>query len=89
METKLKKILQDKDMTQSDLCALLRGKGCDITESSMSRIVNGLQDLMVYNTLHPICLALKVTPKEVVEGKWTTALEKEFKEKETTEKNNQ
>jgi DNA-binding Xre family transcriptional regulator len=66
--TKLKKILKEKDITQRELYGLIKEK-CNIPigEDRISKIVHGKLTNYSMHTLLKICLALDVSPNEIVE----------------------
>lgn len=76
--TKLKQILKEKEITQRELYGLIKEKcKTPIGEDRISKIVHGkLTNYSIY-TLLKICLALDVTPNEIVEK--DNFLEKECK----------
>jgi DNA-binding Xre family transcriptional regulator len=68
METKLKKILDKKNMTQTDLYHKIKSTcksylGRDV----ISKIVTGKKQNYEMFTLLKICVALNVTPNEIIE----------------------
>tara|TARA_R110002124_G_scaffold212856_1_gene378922 strand:+ start:2582 stop:2839 length:258 start_codon:yes stop_codon:yes gene_type:complete len=67
-DTKLKKILANKNMTQSELYELIKDN-CKtyLGKDVISRIVNGKKTNYEIFTLLKICMALNVTPDQVIE----------------------
>jgi DNA-binding Xre family transcriptional regulator len=68
METKLKKLLREKEITQTELYYLIKDK-CKsyLGQDVISRIVNGKKTNYETYTLLKICLALKCTPNQLIE----------------------
>ena len=67
-DTKLKKILANKNMTQSELYELIKDN-CKtyLGKDVISRIVNGKKTNYEIFTLLKICMALNVTPDQIIE----------------------
>lgn len=68
METKIKKILEKKNMTQTDLFNSIKSN-CDnyLGKDVISKIVNGKKENYEIFTLLKICLALNVSPNDIIE----------------------
>tara|TARA_R110001592_G_scaffold139139_3_gene358948 strand:- start:3128 stop:3361 length:234 start_codon:yes stop_codon:yes gene_type:complete len=66
--TKIKKILLDKSMSQKDLYEVIK-KGCKtpIGKDRISKIVNGKMTNYSMHTLLKLCMALDVTPNDLLE----------------------
>ena len=67
-QTKLKQILIKKNMSQSDLFHLIKDN-CKtyLGKDVISRIVNGKKTNYEIFTLLKICMALNVTPNQIIE----------------------
>ncbi len=67
-QTKLKKLLLKKNMSQSELYNIIKDN-CKtyLGKDVISRIVNGKKQNYEIHTLLKICLALNVTPNEIIE----------------------
>tara|TARA_R110002110_G_scaffold340576_1_gene550727 strand:- start:423 stop:668 length:246 start_codon:yes stop_codon:yes gene_type:complete len=67
-KTKLKQILDKKKMSQSELYYLIKDN-CNsyLGKDVISRIVNGKKQNYEIYTLLKICLALNVTPNQIIE----------------------
>tara|TARA_R100001015_G_C4591776_1_gene147237 strand:+ start:656 stop:913 length:258 start_codon:yes stop_codon:yes gene_type:complete len=67
-QTKLKQILIKKNMTQSELYHLIKDN-CKtyLGKDVISRIVNGKKTNYEIFTLLKICMALNVTPNQIIE----------------------
>jgi len=68
METKIKKILEKRNMTQTDLFNSIKSN-CNnyLGKDVISKIVNGKKENYEIFTLLKICVALNVTPNEIIE----------------------
>jgi DNA-binding Xre family transcriptional regulator len=68
METKIKKILEKKNMTQTDLFNSIKSN-CNnyLGKDVISKIVNGKKENYEIFTLLKICLALNVSPNDIIE----------------------
>ena len=68
METKLKKLLREKEITQTELYYLIKDK-CKsyLGQDVISRIVNGKKKNYELFTLLKLCVALNVSPNQIVE----------------------
>ena len=68
METKIKKILEKRNMTQTDLFNAIKSN-CNnyLGKDVISKIVNGKKENYEIFTLLKICVALNVTPNEIIE----------------------
>jgi len=66
--TKLKKILQQKKMSQNDLFEKIKSS-CNsyLGKDVISKIVNGKKQNYELFTLLKICVALNVTPNDLIE----------------------
>ena len=67
-ETKLKKILKNRNLSQTDLYELIKSN-CKtyLGKDVISKIVNGKKENYEIHTLLKICVALNVTPNDVIE----------------------
>lgn len=66
--TKIKKILIEKNLNQTDLFNLIKSQcNTHLGKDVISRIVNGKKSNYEIYTLLKICLALNVTPNEIIE----------------------
>tara|TARA_Y100001937_G_scaffold126354_1_gene195426 strand:- start:5002 stop:5259 length:258 start_codon:yes stop_codon:yes gene_type:complete len=67
-QTKLKRILIEKNISQSELYNLIK-MNCKsyLGKDVISRIVNGKKTNYEIYTLLKLCLALNVTPNEIIE----------------------
>tara|TARA_B100001059_G_C17596724_1_gene457435 strand:+ start:328 stop:570 length:243 start_codon:yes stop_codon:yes gene_type:complete len=67
-QTKLKLILEKRNMTQSELYNLIQDN-CKtyLGKDVISRIVNGKKQNYEIYTLLKICMALNVTPNQIIE----------------------
>ena len=67
-QTKIKTILIDKNISQSELFNRIKNN-CNsyLGKDVISRIVNGKKTNYEIHTLLKICMALNVTPNEVIE----------------------
>jgi len=67
-KTKLKQILEKRKMSQSDLFHIIKDN-CNsyLGKDVISRIVNGKKQNYEIFTLLKICMALNVTPNQVIE----------------------
>ena len=67
-KTKLKQILEKKKMTQSELFYIIKDN-CKsyLGKDVISRIVNGKKQNYEIYTLLKICMALNVTPNQIIE----------------------
>ena len=67
-KTKIKKILEKKNMTQSELHHIIKDN-CKsyLGKDVISRIVNGKKQNYEIYTLLKICMALNVTPNQIIE----------------------
>lgn len=68
METKLKKLLREKEISQTDLYRIIKDQ-CNsyLGQDVISRIVNGKKKNFELYTLLKICLALNCKPSEIIE----------------------
>ena len=68
METKLKKLLREKEISQTDLYNIIKDQ-CNsyLGQDVISRIVNGKKKNFELYTLLKICLALNCKPSEIIE----------------------
>ena len=68
MGTKIKKILEKRNMTQTDLFNSIKSN-CNnyLGKDVISKIVNGKKENYEIFTLLKICVALNVTPNEIIE----------------------
>ena len=67
-QTKIKALLQQKRMTQSDLFYAIKDKcKSHLGKDVISRIVNGKKQNYEIHTLLKICLALNCTPNQIIE----------------------
>lgn len=68
METKIKKILEKRNMTQTDLFNSIKSN-CKtyLGKDVISKIVNGKKENYEIFTLLKICVALNVTPNDLIE----------------------
>ena len=68
MGTKIKKILEKRNMTQTDLFNDIKSN-CNhyLGKDVISKIVNGKKENYEIFTLLKICVALNVTPNEIIE----------------------
>lgn len=65
--SKLKKILEDREMTQRELFALIKANcHTPVPLYQISKICNGKATNYTVNTLIKICAALMVTPNEIL-----------------------
>tara|TARA_B110000902_G_C13763941_1_gene381658 strand:- start:53 stop:400 length:348 start_codon:yes stop_codon:yes gene_type:complete len=65
--TKLHKILHEKEMTTKDLERTLQEKGLKIEYYALTEYRNGKRKNMTIETLNKLCVALDVTPNDLVE----------------------
>ncbi len=67
-KTKLKQILEKRNMTQSELFYIIKDN-CKsyLGKDVISRIVNGKKQNYEIYTLLKICMALNVTPNQIIE----------------------
>jgi len=70
METKLKKLLREKGVTQTELFHLIKDQ-CKtyLGQDVISRIVNGKKTNYEVHTLLKICCALNCSPNHIIETK--------------------
>jgi DNA-binding Xre family transcriptional regulator len=68
METKLKKLLREKEITQTELYRTIKDQ-CNsyLGQDVISRIVNGKKKNFELYTLLKICLALNCKPSEIID----------------------
>lgn len=69
-ETKLKKLLRKKRISQTELFHLIKER-CDthLGQDVISRIVNGKKTNYQIDTLLKICMALNCTPNNIIDKK--------------------
>ena len=65
--TKLHKILHEREMTTKDLERILQEKGIKIEYYALTEYRNGKRKNMTVQTLNKLCVALDVTPNDLVE----------------------
>ncbi len=67
-QTKLKLLLEKRNMTQSELYNIIK-ENCKsyLGKDVISRIVNGKKQNYEIYTLLKICMALNVTPNQIIE----------------------
>ena len=67
-QTKLKQLLEKRNMTQSELYEIIKDN-CKsyLGKDVISRIVNGKKQNYEIYTLLKICMALNVTPNQLIE----------------------
>jgi len=67
-QTKLKLLLEKRNMTQSELYTIIKDN-CKsyLGKDVISRIVNGKKQNYEIYTLLKICMALNVTPNQIIE----------------------
>jgi DNA-binding Xre family transcriptional regulator len=65
--TKLHKILHQREMTTKDLERTLQEKGLKIEYYALTEYRSGKRKNMTVETLNKLCVALEVTPNDLVE----------------------
>lgn len=67
-KTKIKEILERKKMTQTDLFKIIESQSkTHLGKDVISKIVNGKKTNYEIFTLLKLCVALNVTPNEIIE----------------------